>query len=93
MANAINSVTHIPPTETSTASAKVPSSETAQAKVQAPSNPAAVPKDTVAISNAAQTALQEAQETQAQTIKEASSGDRQAQRLVAKENAAHTTKA
>ena len=44
--------------------------------------------DTLQISSAAQMALQEAMETQAQTIKEASTGDRQAQRLLAKEVAA-----
>lgn len=44
--------------------------------------------DTVQISSAAQAALQEAMETQAQTVKEASSGDRQAQRLLAEEVAA-----
>jgi hypothetical protein len=43
--------------------------------------------DTVQISNAAR-ALQETIETPAQTAKEASRGDRQAQRLLAKETAA-----
>jgi hypothetical protein len=43
--------------------------------------------DTVQISNAAR-ALQETIETPAQTAKEASRGDRQAQRLLAKEGAA-----
>jgi hypothetical protein len=44
--------------------------------------------DTVKISVAAQ-ALQEATETQAQTTKEAGSGDVQAKRLLAQEAAAH----
>ena len=46
--------------------------------------------DTVQISNAAR-AIQEAIETPAQTAKEASNGDRQAQKLLAREAAAHKT--
>jgi hypothetical protein len=46
--------------------------------------------DTVKISVVAQT-LQEATETQAQTTKEAGSGDVQARRLLAQEAAAHAT--
>ncbi len=53
---------------------------------QAPSTSPTV-TDTVQISNAAR-ALQEAIETPAQTAKEASRGDHQAQRLLAKEAAA-----
>jgi hypothetical protein len=49
---------------------------------------AAVPSDTVSISNAAKAALQEATETKSQTAKEAQSGDHQAQRLLAKETQA-----
>jgi hypothetical protein len=45
------------------------------------------PKDTVQISTAAQTALQESRETQAQTAQEAAHGDRQAVKLLAKETA------
>ena len=75
-----------------TSSPQVP----AQAPVQpsAASKPAPAEKaqpaatDTVKISVAAQ-ALQEATETQAQTTKEAGSGDVQAQRLQAKEAAAN----
>jgi hypothetical protein len=55
-------------------------------KPQAP--PAAVPTDTVHLSSAAQAALQEATETQAQTAKEARGGDGQAVRLLARETAA-----
>ncbi|HME44203.1 MAG TPA: hypothetical protein VKF36_14015 [Syntrophorhabdales bacterium] len=44
--------------------------------------------DTVKLSNAALVAAQEATETPTQTLKEANSGDRQAQRLLAKEAAA-----
>lgn len=47
-----------------------------------------VPKDKVQLSDAAQSALREASETQAQTAKEAGSGDNQARRLLAKEEAA-----
>lgn len=46
---------------------------------------ASAPADTVQISNAAQAALKETLETSAQTAKEAGGGDRQAQRLMAKE--------
>jgi hypothetical protein len=57
---------------------------------QAPSQAAvaqSAPKDTVQISTAAQTALQESKESQAQTAKEAAHGDRQAVKLLAKETA------
>jgi hypothetical protein len=57
---------------------------------QAPSQAAVAPKapqDTVQISTAAQTALQECKETQAQTAQEAAHGDRQAVKLLAKESA------
>ncbi len=47
--------------------------------------------DTVKISNAALAFAQEATETPTQTLKEAMSGDTQAQRLLAKEAAAKTT--
>jgi hypothetical protein len=46
-----------------------------------------VPSDTVQISNAAK-ALQEVSETRYQTAQEASRGDHQAQKLLAKETAA-----
>lgn len=55
---------------------------------QPPSNTSTTTTDTVSISSAAKAALQEATETQAQTIKEAQSGNLQAQRLLAKEEAA-----
>jgi hypothetical protein len=63
-------------------------SETSQK--QASSQTAVAPKaaqDTVQISNAAQTALQESKETQVQTLQEAAHGDRQAVKLLAKETA------
>ena len=50
--------------------------------------PQPVAADTVNISNAALAAFQEATETSVQTAKEAAKGDRQAQRLLAKEAAA-----
>ena len=76
----------------------IPSVTQAQspAKTSAPSPRPAPPKppssrapatDTVQLSNAA-LAIQESIETPAQTAKEASSGDRQAQRLLAREAAA-----
>jgi hypothetical protein len=55
------------------------------------SHPAAAPTDTVQLSSAAQAmlaAVQEARETPAQTSHEALGGDRQAQRLLAKQAAA-----
>ena len=52
------------------------------------SKPQQTAKDTVQVSSAAQAMLQEATETSAQTAKEASAGDHQAQRLLAKEAAA-----
>jgi hypothetical protein len=42
-------------------------------------------QDTVSISSAAQSSVQEATETQTQTAKEARGGDHQAQRLLARE--------
>ena len=47
-----------------------------------------VPKDTVRLSSAAQSALVEAAETPAQTAKEATQGDVQAKHLLAKQAAA-----
>jgi hypothetical protein len=52
------------------------------------SKPQQTSKDTVQVSSAAQAALMEATETSVQTAKEASAGDHQAQRLLAKEAAA-----
>lgn len=47
-----------------------------------------LPTDTVHISSAAQSLAQEAVESRAQTIQEAAKGDGQANRLLAKEDAA-----
>ena len=81
---------HNPPPATTTQAqpeAKAAAANPKPAPAQAPStSPAAT--DTVQISNAAR-ALQEAIETPSQTAREASRGDRQAQRLLAKEAAAN----
>src|SRR5258708_1773930 len=65
-----------------------PSSQPASAKTTYTSS---TPKETVQISTAAQSALQEIIETPVQTATEARSGDIQAQRLLAKETAAQKT--
>ena len=54
----------------------------------AQSKPQQAPTDTVQISSAAKSALQEAMETRAQTLQEAARGDNQAQRLLARDAAA-----
>ena len=64
-----------------TVQSKPADTKSAQAKPQSSAG------DTVQISNAAKALLQEATETPAQTAKEANGGDRQAQRLLAKEAA------
>ena len=75
----------------------VKSASQAQPAAQAPppvnqkstqSKPQPTKTDTVHISNAALAAVQEATETHAQTVNEASHGDSQAQRLLSKEAAA-----
>jgi hypothetical protein len=86
MANALTSVTQtIPAAPVQTEAAPKPASAS-QKSAAVPTSP--ISKDTVQISTAAQTALKESQETRAQTAKEAAGGDRQAQRLLAKETAA-----
>jgi len=86
MANSVQNTAHTTPIAASDAPAQANSASATQKHTKT-SAPAAtsVPKDTVKISNAAQTALQESQETHAQTAKEAASGDRQAAQLQAKE--------
>jgi hypothetical protein len=90
MANAIpNAVQNQAATAQPTVAAKPaisPNQKAAPAKAQ--TKAAAPIQDTVKISSAAQTALQEAVETSVQTAHEARGGDRQAQRLLAKEAAA-----
>ena len=70
---------------------QLPAARPAVPSQPAPLKPLPAPTDTVKISVAAQ-ALQEATETQAQTTKEAGSGDVQARRLLAQEAAAHVVK-
>jgi len=66
-----------------------PATQPADVRPRAPATPPqSVPTDTVQLSSAAQAALQEALETPAQTAKEASTGDPQARRLLAREAAA-----
>jgi hypothetical protein len=87
MTISVNSATHVQtPVEVQAASARQP--------VSAPKPPAATAPQaaaTVNISAAAQ-ALQEVTETQAQTTREAGSGDLQARRLLAREAAAQALK-
>ena len=88
MVSSVTSSTQADPTSTNAAQAPPaaqPTTSTEKA-AQAKSTAAEV-KDTVTISATAQ-AIQEANETQQQSVKEAQSGDQQAQRLVAKELAA-----
>jgi len=72
----------------SVAQAPAAAQSTAPVQNAAPAKPQATPTDTVQISSAAQTAAQELVETRAQTTREASKGDQQAVRLLARENAA-----
>jgi hypothetical protein len=76
----VSSVTAAPQTQPVTQSASV-SPKPVHVK------PKAAATDTVNVSAAAKAALQEATETPAQTAKEAQRGDKQAQLLLAKENA------
>ena len=75
------------PAVKSTSDTKSPAPSQKQAPSQAAVAPSSAPKDTVQISTAAQTALQESKESQAQTATEAAHGDRQAVKLLAKETA------
>lgn len=89
MASAVSAVTSATPSNPANTS-RIPAAAkvTAPSPIAAPAQAAALPQDTVQISTAAQTALQEAQETRFQTTQEASHGDRQAQKLLAQETAA-----
>ncbi len=77
----VNAISNIAPTQAT-------AQPTAVNKQTPPTASTAAPVDTVQISSAALAALKEAQETPAQTAKEAGAGDVQAQRLLAKEAAA-----
>ena len=76
----VNSVS----TATSTQPAAQPKPVEVNAKVTE-SKPQQAPNEIVQISSAAQAALKELTETQAETTKEANAGDLQAKRLLAKE--------
>jgi len=82
MVHAINSASHATQAVTNASQGRP------VAQSQPNSADSATAATAVKISSAAQAALQEAVETAAQTAKEASSGDRQAQRLLAREAAA-----
>ena len=86
MSNPVTGITHsdAPPAVANPSQPKSAPAPAAPAKVAAP---AALPSDTVTVSTAAKAALLEATETRSQTVSEASNGDRQAQRLLAKETA------
>ena len=88
MTIAIANAAHTDPAAVSAAQTQPvaqPASLSPKAVQPQPASKTSVPTDTVRISTAAQTALQEAVETPVQTAKEAQRGDRQAQRLLAKE--------
>jgi hypothetical protein len=89
MSLSINSATHAEAAATSkpTNAAPPATSEGKLPQTTAPSKPT-TPQDTVQISVAAQTALQELTETPVQTAQEARGGDHQAARLLAKKTAA-----
>ena len=81
----------------SSAAQTQPVAQSAGPSTQKPAKPTpqSAPMDTVRLSSTAQArlaALQEVRETPAQTTKEAGQGDRQAQRLLAKESAKSITK-
>ncbi len=87
MTNAIASSpvqTDVAPSRTQAAQPSAPAGKNSQSKAQPTSIP---PAYTVQLSNAAKQALQEATETSAQTSREASQGDMQAKRLLAREAA------
>ena len=89
MAIAITNPTHTAPEAAAQAPAAAKSAKSGQTAAPAQSaSKAGAPTDTATISTAAQAASQEAKETPAQTAKEASHGDQQAARLLAKEAAA-----
>ena len=77
----VNAVANATPTQ--------PAAQYTPVNKEAPkSKPETTPTDTVQISSAAKVVLQEASETPTQTAQEARRGDRQAQRLLARQAAA-----
>lgn len=80
----VTTATNTPPATEPAATSKTSSSQSSQSK---PAPSPAAQADAVQLSSAAQAALKEMTETPAQTAKEASGGDVQAKRLLAKEEA------
>jgi hypothetical protein len=90
MSNAITVANQAAPPAVSQAQAQAaPQAAAANQKASQPQAAAKTPPpiDTVQISTAAQSALQESRETSTQTAQEASRGDHQAARLLAKQAA------
>jgi hypothetical protein len=87
MSSPITTVTHAPQAPQTQGAAQTTSVNSKASE----SKPQQTPTDTVSISNAAKSILQEAQENHAQTVQEANGGDSQARRLLAKEAAANIT--
>lgn len=87
MISAISSVSSQSAAETASG-AQSASNAQAPLKANMPSSSTSVPADKVTLSSAAQSMMKELSETPAQTQREASSGDLQAKRLLAKEAAA-----
>jgi hypothetical protein len=83
MAFAISGATHANPSAASAAPSQAPAPSPAPSKKA--TSPPPMPQDSVHISNAAKAALQELTETRFQTAQEASRGDLQVRRLLAKE--------
>jgi hypothetical protein len=89
MKMAINPVAQTDAAKAAAQTAAVNTNQTPPAaKEPAPAKPQPAVTDTVQISTSAKAVMQEVQETAAQTAQEANGGDRQAQRLLAKEAAA-----
>ncbi len=78
----------IQPTSSQLTQAAAPAAQTPQQPAAAPPKAVAKAEDSVNLSSIALAAAKEATETQTQTAKEASKGDNQAKRLLAKEQAA-----
>jgi hypothetical protein len=81
---AVNATQNNPTTAIQTPAVAKPATSSPKAAPSKPTSTTGVPKDIIKISIAAQTALQEASETSAQTAAEAQKGDRQAQNLIAR---------
>jgi hypothetical protein len=89
MAIAITNAHQADPAPASATKAPSAAKATTVSQKSTPSNTPSI--DTVQISSAAQSALQEVLEAPAQTAKEARGGDHQAQKLLAKEAAVQKT--